>query len=89
MKLRREESSKKVQRIDYDIEAQKLVFKLAGQKKWLEVKQFWIENDMLTQQELDLMDIACVIPNKMLSEKQSLMIINTFHDLEEIGFVAN
>jgi len=78
--------AKKVQRIDNGIEAQKLVFKLAEQKKWPEIKQFGIENDMLTQQELDLMDIACAIPNKMPSEKQSLLIINAYHNLEEIGF---
>ena len=79
--------AKKVQRIDNGIEAQKLVFKIADQGKWCEIKQFGIENDMLTQMEIDLFDIACAIPNKMPSEKQSLLIVNTVHNLEDIGML--
>jgi hypothetical protein len=42
---------------------------------------------MLTQKEVDLIDIACAIPNKIPSEKQSLLIISAFHNLEEIGII--
>lgn len=80
--------AKKVQRIDNGIEAQKLVFKIAEQKKWCEIKQFGIENDMLTQQEVKLFDIACSIPNKIPQEWQALKIINAFHNLEEIGLIV-
>jgi hypothetical protein len=79
--------AKKVQRIDNGIEAQKLVFKIAEQGRWCEIKKFGIENEMLTQQEISLFDIACTIPNKMPSEKQSLLIINALHNLEEIGLL--
>jgi len=79
--------AKKIQRIDNGIEAQKLVFDLAEKKKWCEIKEFGIENDMLTQMEIELLDIACAIPKRIPSEKQSLLIINAFHNLEEIGFV--
>lgn len=77
--------AKKVQRIDNGIEAQKLVFKIAEQGKWCEIKQFGIENDMLTQQEIKLFDIACAIPNKIPQEWQALEIINAYHNLEDIG----
>lgn len=77
--------AKKIQRIDNGIEALKLVYKIAEQGKWQEVKQFGIDNDMLTQQELNYIDIACAIPMKIPSEKQSLLIINALHNLEDIG----
>lgn len=79
--------AKKIQRIDNGIEAQKLVFQIADQGKWCEIKQFGIENEMLTQQEISLLDLACAIPNKMPSEKQSLLIVNAVHNLEEIGLL--
>lgn len=82
------QEARKVQRIDNGIEAQKLVFKIAEEGKWCEIKQFGIENDMLTQQEISLFDIACSIPNKMPSEKQSLLIVNAFHNLEDIGLLV-
>jgi len=77
--------AKKIQRIDNGIEAQKLVFDLAKKKKWCEIKQFGIENDMFSPMEIDLMDLACAIPNKIPSEKQALIIVNALHNLEEIG----
>lgn len=83
-----QKDAKKVQRIDNGIEAQKLVFSIAEKGKWCEIKQFGIENDMLTQKEIDLIDIACAIPNKIPSEKQSLLIVNAFNNLEEIGLLV-
>lgn len=79
--------AKKVQRIDNGIEAQKLVFKIADQGKWCEIKQFGIENDMLTPHEIDLIDIACNIPKKIPQERQALEIVNAYHNLEEIGLL--
>lgn len=78
-------TAKKVQRIDNGIEAQKLVFAIAEQRKWCEIKQFGIENEMLTEFEIGLIDIACSIPERVPSEKQALKIINAYHNLEEIG----
>lgn len=77
--------ARKVQRIDNGIEAQKLVFAIAEKGKWCEIKQFGIENDMLSQHEINLIDIACNIPKKIPQEWQALEIINAFHNLEEIG----
>jgi len=77
--------AKKIQRIDNGIEAQKLVFEIAEKKKWCEIKQFGIENDMFSPLEIDLIDLACAIPNKIPSEKQALIIVNALHNLEEIG----
>lgn len=79
--------AKQVQRIDNGIEAQKLVFKIAEQKKWCEIKQFGIDNDMLTPKEIKLMDIACAIPKKIPQEWEALEIIHAYHNLEEIGLV--
>ncbi len=84
---REQKEAKKVQRIDNGIEAQKFVFEIADQKKWCDIKKFGIENDMLTIKEVELLDIACAIPNKLPSEKQCLSIVNTFHNLEEIGLI--
>lgn len=77
--------AKKTQRIDNGIEAQKLVFEIADKGKWCEIKQFGIDNDMFTQQEIDLISLACDIPNKIPSEKQAIIIIDAFQNLEEIG----
>lgn len=79
--------AKQIQRIDNGIEAQKLVFKIAELGKWCEIKQFGIENDMLTEAEVKLIDIACAIPNKIPQEWQSLEIVNAYHNLEEIGLI--
>jgi len=81
--------AKKIQRIDNGVEAQKLVFDLAEKKKWCEIKQFGIENSMFSPLEIDLMDLACAIPNKIPSEKQALIIVNALHNLEEIGLDLN
>lgn len=77
--------AKKLQRIDNGIEAQKLIFKIAELGKWCEIKKFGIENQMLTEYEIGLIDIACSIPERVPSEKQALKIINAYHNLEEIG----
>ena len=77
--------AKKIQRIDNGIEAQKLVFEIAEKKKWCEIKQFGIENEMFSPLEIDLIDLACTIPNKIPSEKQALIIVNALHNLEEVG----
>jgi len=79
--------AKKIQRIDNGVEAQKLVFEIAEKKKWCEIKQFGIENEMFSPLEMDLIDLACSIPNKIPSEKQALIIVNALHNLEEIGMI--
>ena len=79
--------AKKIQRIDNGVEAQKLVFEIAEKKKWCEIKQFRIENEMFSPLEIDLIDLACAIPNKIPSEKQALIIVNALHNLEEIGMI--
>lgn len=79
--------AKKIQRIDNGVEAQKLVFEIAEKKKWYEIKQFGIENEMFSPLEIDLIDLACAIPNKIPSEKQVLIIVNALHNLEEIGLM--
>lgn len=77
--------AKKVQYIDNGIEAQKLVFSISDQGRWNDIKKFGIENKMLTQQEIELIDLACAIPNKIPTEKQAIKIINAYYNLEEIG----
>ncbi len=79
--------AKKIQRIDNGVEAQKLVFEIAEKKKWCEIKQFGIENEIFSPLEIDLIDLACAIPNKRPSEKQALIIVNALHNLEEIGLM--
>jgi len=78
--------AKKIQRIDNGTEAQKLVFEIAEKKRWCEIKQFGIENEMFSPLEIDLMDLACSVLNKVPSKKQELIIINALNNLEEIGF---
>lgn len=79
--------AKKLQRIDNGIEAQKLVFKMAEQGKWLHVKLFAVENKILSQHEIDLLDIACAIPKKYPSEKQAIEIVRAYNNLLEIGLM--
>ena len=77
--------AQKTQKIDNVIEAQKLIFRIAEQGKWYEIKQFGIKNGMLTQMEIKLFDIASSIPSKIPSDKESLLIMNAIHNLEDIG----
>ena len=77
--------AQKTQKIDNVIEAQKLIFRIAEQGKWYEIKQFGIKNGMLTQMEIKLFDIASSIPSKVPSDKESLLIMNAIHNLEDIG----
>jgi len=79
--------AKKIQRIDNGVEAQKLVFEIAEKNKWCEIRQFGIENEIFSPLEIDLIDLACSIPNKIPSEKQALIIVNALHNLEEIGMI--
>lgn len=83
--------AKKIQRIDNGVEAQKLVFEIAEKNKWCEIRQFGIENDMLSQMELELINLLCTDLNKFLrdrqAEKHSLIVINVLQNLEEIGII--
>lgn len=79
--------AKNIQRIDNGIEAQKLVFNIADKGKWADIMKFGIENDMLSQKEIELFNIACAIPKKIPQDWQALEIVNAYHNLEEIGLV--
>ena len=80
-----QKEAKKVQRIDNGIEAQKLVFELFTRNKWSDIKQFGIENDVLTLQENSLLDKANNYAKTTPTDKEAIIIINILYELKNIG----
>jgi len=70
--------AKKIQKMDNGIKAQEYVVE-KGAQYWKEVAKFGLAGTFLTDKEMDIMGIACQVPNKIPSEKQSEIVM----DVEE------
>lgn len=77
--------ARKVQKIDDGIEAQKKVLEIPS-AKWITLLQQCSSNGVLTQKEIDIVHIATQIPNKIPSEKQSLILIEVLKKLKMKDF---
>jgi len=80
-------SSKKIQKIDNGIEAQKKVFEL-GAKYWKELLEWNAKQRALTPDEENLVNIAARIPNKIPSDLQSIWLLEIRAKVEAEGFIA-
>jgi hypothetical protein len=74
----------KDQRMLNGIEAQQAVF-MAGAETWRSIKAWARGRRLLSEKELDILEVAASIPAKIPSEKQSLMIMKSLRKLREEG----
>ena len=79
-----EKSAEKVQKIDNGIFAQKYVIE-KGAGYWKEVARYGLEGALLSPKEMSIMQIACEIPNKIPSEKQSEIVMDVEKKLKGEG----
>ena len=82
-----EKNAEKVQKIDNGIEAQKHVFE-KGSEYWQQISKYGSEHALLTAKEKSIIGIACKIPNKIPSEKQSEIIMNIEQRVISEGFFS-
>lgn len=79
-----EKSAEKVQKTDNGIFAQKYVFE-KGADYWKKVAQYGLNGKFLSPKEIGIMRIACEIPNKIPSEKQSEIVVEVEEKLKSEG----
>lgn len=79
-----QKQAKKVQKIDDGIEAQKFVLELSS-TKWASILSQCEHHDILTSKELSIVKIATQIPNKIPSEKQSIILISVLDKIKLEG----
>ena len=81
---KQEKESSKDQGIDKGIKAQEKVFEI-GAGKWREVLTRGQEKDLFTPKQTDILNIAAQIPNKLPTEKQSVLLLEVLELAEEEG----
>jgi hypothetical protein len=77
--------AEKTQKIDNGIFAQQYVLE-KGAEYWKQVAQFGLKQLLLTHKEMSIIEIACEIPIKIPSEKQSELLKQIEHKVREEGF---
>ncbi len=80
----REKGAEKIQKIDNGIIAQNYVIE-KGPEYWKEVAQYGLEGAFLSPKEMGIIGIACKIPNKIPSEKQSEIVVKIEEKLKSEG----
>ncbi len=80
--------AKKTQRMDNGIEAQANVLKISG-KKWAILLEMCNKKQILTPKEKDILSIASQIPNKIPSEKQSVILLKILNKAALEGVVVS
>ena len=76
--------AKSIRKIDSGIEAQKKVFNVPA-TDWKKLRVSGVEKNLLTKKEQDILNIAEAIPNKIPSEKQSVVLLEILDKLEMEG----
>jgi len=84
----RKRTASKIQKIDDGIASQKKVFEIGG-KGWQKILNWAKANELVGGKDLDILNIAAQIPNKIPSEKQSIHLINLLDTLETEGWRAD
>ncbi len=74
----------KEQRMLNGIEAQSAVVR-AGGATWREVQRWGTERRLLSQKEIEILDVAAAMPQKLPSEKQSVVVLKTLIKLRAEG----
>ncbi len=84
--IEEQKKAKKVQKIDDGIEAQKKVIAISG-LKWSTLLRQFIQKEILTRKEIEIMQIAAQIPHKIPSEKQSVILVKILERAQQEGIV--
>ncbi|MCY3725683.1 MAG: AIPR family protein [Rhodobacteraceae bacterium] len=83
-----QKSAKKTQKIDNGIEAQRKILEISA-TKWEKLLNRGQQRRLFTPKETNLLQIAIKIPNKIPSEKQSLVLVGILDKAEQEGIVVN
>lgn len=78
-------AAKQTQKIDDGIEAQRNILKIPG-KVWFELRERMAARGLLTPKEIGIMNVAALLPNKIPSEKQSVVLIEILERARQEGF---
>ncbi len=84
----RKKDAKKTQVLDDGIAAQKRVFEIDG-NGWQEILTWAKANELVGGKDLDMLNIAAQIPNKIPTEKQSIHLVKLLTSFEEEGWRSN
>lgn len=76
----------KEQRVLNGIEAQMAVVN-AGAFVWKQIREWAIDRQQLSEKELEILGIACMLPTKVPTERQSLALIKALEKLRQEGCV--
>lgn len=79
-----ENDAKKTQKIDNGIVCQKYVVE-KGSDYWKDVAKFGLNGGFLNEKEMNILEVACSIPNKLPSEKQSEIVVKIEEKLKVEG----
>jgi len=77
-----------VQKIDNGIEAQAQVLKLSG-KQWASIYKAGKMKNIFTPKEIGILEVAARIPDKLPSEKQSLILLDALRKAEMEGITID
>ena len=80
--------ARKIQRMDSGIEAQTNVLKIPGEK-WATLLEICNEKNLLSPREKDILNIAAQIPNKIPSEKQSIILLEALKKAALEGVIVS
>lgn len=83
--VERAKSAEKVQAIDNGIVSQAYVLE-KGSGYWKQVAQYGLKGKHLSPKEMGIIRVACEIPVRIPSEKQSRVIVEIEKKLKDIGF---
>lgn len=84
----RAKNAEKIQAIDNGIFSQKYVIE-KGPEYWKQVAQYGLKGKYLSPKEMDIIGLACKIPNKIPSERQSQIIMEIEKKVKGDGFFAD
>lgn len=83
-KKEQEHSARKEQKTLNQIEAQMAVVN-ASREFWMDVENWGMKNNLLSPADMDFMKLACKLPAKIPSGRQSLRILDVLYRLQEEG----
>lgn len=79
-------SAKKVQKIDNGIEAQKQVLSIPA-TEWIRIHKSLLAKNVLTEKEIGILTIAAQIPQKIPTERQCGILLDTIEKAKKEGIV--
>ncbi len=82
-----QKDAEKIQKIDNGIITQQYVLE-KGAAYWKQIAEYGLKSKILSPKEMGIIEIACEIPKKIPTEKQSEVLIQIEKKVEKEGFFA-